>query len=92
MHPNLRDARVRLISPFQADNYLRCAGHFDTTSFPSHVPIEPDEVNRLDTTGFALVEQMRAVSSTRCSAARGNVGAAVVWQLTDVLAMIIGIP
>jgi mRNA interferase MazF len=61
-------------------------------TFPSHVEIEPDDTNQLDTLSYALVEQMRAVATERCSAPTGNVGAAVSSQITDVLAMIIGMP
>lgn len=61
-------------------------------TFPSHVEIEPDDTNRLDVTSYALVEQMRAVSTERCRPPTGNVGPAVSRQITDVLAMIIGMP
>lgn len=60
--------------------------------FPSHVAIEPDDVNGLAATSYALVEQMRAVAVERCSAATGNVGSVVGYQVLDVLAMITGMP
>lgn len=61
-------------------------------SFPSHVMIEPDSLNQLDTKSWALVEQMRAVSTARCGLPTGNVGSVASRQITDVLAMIIGMP
>jgi len=61
-------------------------------TFPSHVPIEPDELNGLTVTSCALVEQMRAVAVDRCSEVRGNVGPVVSHQILDVLAMITGMP
>lgn len=61
-------------------------------TFPSHVEIEPDAGNRLDVTSYALVEQMRAVSIERCGPVTGNVGPAASAQITDIAAMIIGIP
>ena len=61
-------------------------------TFPSHVEIESDDTNRLDVRSHALVEQMRAVAIERCSRPTGNVGPAIARQITDVLAMIIGMP
>lgn len=60
--------------------------------FPSHVGLRPDAVNGLDRESCALVEQMRAVSTDRCTNVRGNVGPAVSHQLLDILAMITGMP
>jgi mRNA-degrading endonuclease toxin of MazEF toxin-antitoxin module len=61
-------------------------------TFPSHVEVEPDAQNRLATTSYVLVEQLRAVSSECCSQSGGNVGAVVAHQITDIIAMIIGLP
>lgn len=61
-------------------------------TFPSHISIEPDDVNGLTVPSVALVEQMRAVAIERCSAVHGNVGPAVSHQILDVLAMITGMP
>lgn len=61
-------------------------------TFPSHVEIEPDSINRLDTISYALVEQMRAVAAERCGPPAGNIGPVVSQQITEVLAMIIGMP
>jgi mRNA interferase MazF len=60
--------------------------------FPSHVTIDPDELNGLGAPSCALVEQMRAVSVQRCSAASGNVGPVAAHQILEVLAMITGMP
>jgi len=58
--------------------------------FPSHIEITPDPRNELTVTSYALVEQMRAVSDSRCSAPDGNVGSVVARQILEVLAMITG--
>lgn len=58
--------------------------------FPSHVEITPDARNELTVTSYALVEQMRAVNSDRCSPTNGNVGPAAARQILEVLAMITG--
>jgi mRNA-degrading endonuclease toxin of MazEF toxin-antitoxin module len=60
--------------------------------FPSHVALEPDDVNGLSHASYALVEQMRAVAVERCSAAHGNVGPVAGHQILDILAMITGMP
>ena len=61
-------------------------------TFPSHVAVEPDELNGFAAPSCALVEQMRAVAIERCSAVHGNVGPLVSHQILDVLAMITGMP
>ena len=61
-------------------------------TFPSHIEVESDARNQLATTSYILVEQLRAVSSERCSPTNGNVGVVVAHQITDIIAMIIGIP
>lgn len=61
-------------------------------TFPSHIDVEPDNQNLLNDTSYILVEQLRAVSSLRCSHTGGNVGSAVAHQITDIIAMIIGLP
>ena len=58
--------------------------------FPSHIEIAPDSRNELKATSYALVEQMRAVSNARCTAARGNIGPVVARQILEILAMITG--
>jgi mRNA interferase MazF len=61
-------------------------------SFPSHITIEPDDLNNLSSPSCALVEQLRAVAVERCSSSTGNVGPAVAHQILDILALITGMP
>jgi mRNA interferase MazF len=61
-------------------------------TFPSHVEIAPDETNGLNRVSYALVEQLRAVATERCSTPSGNVGPAVTHQVLDIIAMITGMP
>lgn len=61
-------------------------------TFPSHLEVEPDHQNLLTETSYILVEQLRAVSRLRCTQTGGNVGPAVARQITDIVAMIIGVP
>lgn len=61
-------------------------------TFPSHLTIEADTTNGLETTSYAQVEQMRAVSTQRCEPTGGTVGPIVGAQMLDLLAMITGIP
>lgn len=61
-------------------------------TFPSHVAIEPDDINQLDVASWGLVEQLRAVALERCIDVTGNVGAVVGQQIIDVIAMIVGMP
>lgn len=60
--------------------------------FPSHISLEPDDLNGLTEPSCALVEQMRAVAVERCSRAQGNVGPVVSHQILDLLSMITGMP
>lgn len=60
--------------------------------FPSHVELQPDSTNGLRRPSCALVEQLRAVATERCTGVIGNVGPAVTHQLLDILAMITGMP
>jgi mRNA-degrading endonuclease toxin of MazEF toxin-antitoxin module len=60
--------------------------------FPSHVAIDPDDADGLESPSCAQVEQMRAVALERRSAPVGNVGAVTSHQTLDVLAMITGMP
>ena len=61
-------------------------------SFPSHIEISADAVNRLRVTSYAPVEQLRAVAVERCGQPTGNVGQAAMHQILDVLSMITGMP
>lgn len=61
-------------------------------TFPSHIAIEPDVGNGLESSSCALVEQIRAVAIERCGPPFGNAGPVIGHQLVDIVAMIIGIP
>ena len=61
-------------------------------SFPSHVEIDADATNCLQTTSWALVEQLRAVAVERCSDRTGHLGPTATHQILDVVAMITGMP
>lgn len=61
-------------------------------AFPSHVGVDPDDLNGLAAPSCALVEQLRAVAVERCSGAQGNVGPVASHQILDVLSMITGMP
>ncbi len=61
-------------------------------TFPSHVAVEPDELNGLMSPSCAIVEQLRAVAVERCSRAHGNIGPVASHQILDTLAMITGMP
>ena len=60
--------------------------------FPSHVEIQADALNGLEARSWALVEQLRAVASSRSGEPTGNVGSVAIHQIHDVLAMITGAP
>jgi len=60
-------------------------------TFPSHIEVEPDTQNRLAHTSYILVEQLRAISHDRCTSTGGNVGPVVAHQITDIIAMVVGI-
>lgn len=60
--------------------------------FPSHVSIAPDDTNQLAVESCALVEQMRAVATERCTPTGGHTGPIVIHQILDILAMITGMP
>lgn len=60
--------------------------------FQSEVVIEPDAANGLDRTSAAQSQHVRAVSPTRISAVRGNVGAAVLAQVRETIAVLLDVP
>lgn len=61
-------------------------------TFPSHVKVAADEANQLETTSYAMVEQLRSVAVERCSPSGGNVGPTVSHQTLDIISMITGMP
>jgi mRNA interferase MazF len=60
--------------------------------FHSEVVIEPDPSNGLDVASAAQCQHLRAVSPRRINGIRGNVGAAVLSQLRETLAVILDLP
>jgi mRNA interferase MazF len=61
-------------------------------SFHSEVVIEPDATNGLDARSAAQCQHIRAVSPERIIDVRGNVGATVLIQLRETLAVILDLP
>jgi len=60
--------------------------------FHSEVTIEPDQVNGLETPSAAQCQHIRAVSPSRVSGVRGNVGGAVLSQIRETIALILDLP
>jgi mRNA interferase MazF len=61
-------------------------------SFHSEVVVEPDDRNGLDRVSAAQCQHVRAVSPRRIVAVRGNVGASVLTQLRETIALILDLP
>lgn len=61
-------------------------------SFHSEVVIDADEANGLDEISAAQCQHIRAVSPGRIVDVRGNVGAAVLTQLRETIAIILDLP
>ena len=61
-------------------------------SFHSEVAVEPDPANGLDAASAAQCQHVRAVSPRRIIGVRGNVGAAVLTQLREAIAVILDLP
>lgn len=60
--------------------------------FHSEITIEPDDANGLDFTSAAQCQHLRAVSPGRVRTVRGNVGAAMLAQLRETIAVILDLP
>jgi mRNA interferase MazF len=60
--------------------------------FHSEIVIEPDDSNGLHDVSAAQCQHLRAISPRRILQTRGNVGAAVLAQLRDALAVILDFP
>lgn len=60
--------------------------------FHSEIVIEPDEANGLVAHSAAQCQHLRAVSTSRIVATRGNVGPAVLAQLRETIAVILDLP
>lgn len=61
-------------------------------SFHSEVVVEPDDANGLDVVSAAQCQHVRAVSRRRVLGVRGNVGATVLSQLRQTIAVILDRP
>jgi len=60
--------------------------------FHSEVVIEPDDANGLVALSAAQCQHIRAVSPARIVNIRGNVGAALLSQLRETIAVILDLP
>lgn len=60
--------------------------------FQSEVMIEPDVSNGLGVVSAAQCQHIRAVSPQRLVAVRGNVGAAVLAQVRETIAVLLDLP
>lgn len=60
--------------------------------FAAELPIEPDRTNGIDRPCTAQCQHVRAVSTGRIERVRGNVGATVLAQVREVLAVILDLP
>ena len=60
--------------------------------FRTEVVIEPEGANGLDVVSAAQCQHIRAVSPGRIVGVRGNVGASVLAQLRETIAVILDVP
>lgn len=61
-------------------------------AFHSEVVVEPDDTNGLDMISAAQCQHIRAVSPRRIVGVRGNVGASLLTQLRETIAVILDLP
>jgi len=61
-------------------------------AFGSEVRVDADAANGLDRASAAQCQHLRAVSTGRVGAVRGNVGAAVLSEVREVIAVILDLP
>ncbi|MPY91952.1 MAG: type II toxin-antitoxin system PemK/MazF family toxin [Acidimicrobiia bacterium] len=61
-------------------------------AFYSEVLVEPDATNGLDNPSAAQCQHLRALSTGRLGNVRGNVGAAVLSQVREVIALLLDLP
>ena len=59
--------------------------------FHSEITIEPDDRNGIAVRSAAQCQHLRAASTGRITAARGNVGAATLAQIRETIAMMLDI-
>jgi mRNA interferase MazF len=60
--------------------------------FHSEIVVEPDDVNGLDEVSAAQCQHLRAISPRRILGVRGNVGAVMLGQLRETIAVILDLP
>ena len=60
--------------------------------FGSEVRVDADASNGLDQVSVAQCQHLRAVSTAQVEAVRGNVGAAVLSEVREVIAVILDLP
>ncbi len=60
--------------------------------FHSEIVVAPDAANGLEQRSSAQCQHLRAVSPARVHAVRGNVGATVLAQLRETIAVILDLP
>ena len=60
--------------------------------FHSEILIEPDATNGLERVSAAQCQHLRAVSPRRIITVRGNVGAAVLAQIRETIAVTLDVP
>jgi mRNA interferase MazF len=60
--------------------------------FGSEVTIEPDDANGLGVTSAAQCQHLRAVSPRRITSSGGNVGAVLLAQIRETIAVILDLP
>lgn len=61
-------------------------------AFGSEVRVDVDATNGLDHVSAAQCQHLRAVSTGRLDAVRGNVGSAVLAEVREVIAVILDLP
>lgn len=61
-------------------------------AFGSEVRVDADASNGLERASAAQCQHLRAVSTGRVDAVRGNVGAAVLSEVREVIAVILDLP
>lgn len=60
--------------------------------FASEVVVEPDPSNGLDRASAAQCQHLRAVSTGRVDAPRGNVGASALAEIREVIGVVLDLP
>lgn len=61
-------------------------------SFHSEVELEPDQLNGLATASAAQCQHIRAISPSRITGIRGNVGRGVLAQIRETVAVLLDLP